>query len=102
MLTDAQYEPFAAETGREPPRHWSRAAPAGGIADHPVIFVSWFGERAFAEGIGGGFPSEKSVKGQPGGLTEDDSGGASGTRVAVALWKRGSEPHPGRSVLTGR
>ena len=51
-VTNAQYEPFAAETGATAPPHW----PAPG--DHPVTFVDWEDASAFCAWAGGRLPSE--------------------------------------------
>ena len=79
--SDAEYEAFVAETGREPPRHWSSAAPAAGTANHPVVFVSWFDARAFVERVGGRLLAEEEW--------ERATPGAGGRTFSWGEWAEG-------------
>jgi sulfatase modifying factor 1 len=49
-VTRAEYAPFLAATGAEPPPWWSH--PAFSDARQPVVGVTWFDARAFGEWLG--------------------------------------------------
>jgi len=46
-VTNAQYERFVAASGHAPPVHWEAARCPRGIANHPVVFVSWHDAQAY-------------------------------------------------------
>jgi hypothetical protein len=64
-VTNGEYTVFVAATRRA--ETLERTGPPVEIADHPVVFVSWFDARAFAEWIGGRLLTEEE-------WTSSDSG----------------------------
>jgi formylglycine-generating enzyme required for sulfatase activity len=48
-VTNAQYLRFVEATGYQPPQHWEGGAVPEGKEDHPVVYVSWYDARAYAQ-----------------------------------------------------
>jgi formylglycine-generating enzyme required for sulfatase activity len=46
--TNADYGRFVADTGYDPPPHWRAGVCPAGLADHPVVNVSWHDAVAYA------------------------------------------------------
>jgi len=46
-VTNRQYAAFVGCSGRRPPEHWGGSRPPEGIADHPVVNVSWYDALAY-------------------------------------------------------
>jgi len=80
-VTNAEYTAFVAATRRAPPNHWNGPVPPVEIADHPVVFVSWFDARAFAEWIGGRLLTEEEW--------ERAARGVDGRRFPWGEWVKG-------------
>ncbi len=57
-VTNAQYKEFVDATGHEPPRHWKDGTYPEETADHPVIWVTWYDARDYAEWAGKRLPTE--------------------------------------------
>ncbi len=57
-VTNAQYARFIAATDYRPPLHWESGKIPLGLKMHPVVLVSWFDARAYAEWAGKRLPSE--------------------------------------------
>ncbi len=58
-VTNGEYARFVAATDRKPPQHWKGKSPPEGIADHPVVLVSWHDATAYAAWAGLRLPSEE-------------------------------------------
>ena len=58
-VTNAHYLRLVQTTGYPPPKHWQGKYPPGGIAQHPVVNVSWHDAAAFAEWRGMRLPAEE-------------------------------------------
>lgn len=70
-VTNEEYAHFVAATGYDPPPHWQGAKrPLQRIAEHPVVFVSWYDAQAFAKWANCQLPSEveweKALRGDDG------------------------------------
>jgi len=80
-VTNGEYAAFVAATRRAPPKHWNGLAPPVEVADHPVVFVSCFDARAFAEWIGGRLLTEEEW--------ERAARGVDGRRYPWGEWAKG-------------
>ena len=58
-VTNAQYAVFVADTGHRPPLNWANGKIPIGREKHPVVMVSWFDAKKYAEWVGARLPSEK-------------------------------------------
>jgi len=56
-VTNAEYQAFVQETGREPPQHWDGESYPEGKDGHPVVNVSWHDAVAYCQWL-----SQKSGK----------------------------------------
>jgi formylglycine-generating enzyme required for sulfatase activity len=69
-VTNSEYARFIAASGRKPPGHWGGDVPPAGIAQHPVVFVSWGDAAAYAAWFGKRLPKEeeweKAARGRDG------------------------------------
>jgi formylglycine-generating enzyme required for sulfatase activity len=69
-VTNAQYEPFVKTTHRKPPLHWQGPTSPKSIADHPVVFVTWFDANDYCHWAGKRLPTavewEKAARGTDG------------------------------------
>lgn len=79
--TNAEYAAFVAATGRKPPKHWKGPVPPIELADHPVVFVSWFDACAFAEWADGRLLTEEEW--------EKAARGSNGRRFPWGEWAEG-------------
>lgn len=57
-VTNAQYARFVVATDYRPPLHWESGKIPLGMEMHPVVLVSWFDARAYAEWAGKRLPME--------------------------------------------
>ena len=57
-VTNAQYKKFVDATGHNPPEHWKNGTYPEGLADHPVVFVTWHDAAAYAKWAGKRLPTE--------------------------------------------
>jgi len=48
-VTNEQYARFVAKTGHEPPEHWRGPRPSDGLANHPVVNVSWYDAEVYCQ-----------------------------------------------------
>jgi formylglycine-generating enzyme required for sulfatase activity len=70
-VTNQEYEQFIKATGHRCPDHWldDRSYPPG-LADHPVVFVSWEDAMAYTQWVNARLPSEaeweKAARGSDG------------------------------------
>ncbi len=51
-VTNAQYQAFVRDGGREPPEHWDGDAYLDEKGDHPVVYVSWDDAVAYCKWLG--------------------------------------------------
>jgi tetratricopeptide (TPR) repeat protein len=58
-VTNVEYARFVTETGYDPPSHWDGRRPTPGISHHPVVNVSWYDARAYADWAGKRLPTEE-------------------------------------------
>lgn len=82
-VTNAQYAQFIAATGQQPPQRWENGKYPDGVADHPVVFVTWNDAKAYAEWAGKSLPTSHQWE-----------KAARGTRGAVYPW--GDQPTPAK------
>ncbi len=80
-VTNAEYAAFVAASGRVAPKHWNGSVPPAEIADHPVVYVSWFDAGAFAEWVGGRLLTEEEW--------EKAARGVDGRRFPWGEWAEG-------------
>ncbi|GAB3652137.1 hypothetical protein GCM10027589_09370 [Actinocorallia lasiicapitis] len=68
--TNADYARFLAATGHRPPQHWPSSLAPDGLADHPVVFVTWEDATAYANWSAKTLPTsqqwEKAARGTRG------------------------------------
>ncbi len=57
--TNVQYLRFVRETDHSPPYHWKEKSPKAEIADHPVVWVSLYDAKDYADWAGMDLPTEK-------------------------------------------
>jgi len=102
-VTSAQYKEFVDATGRAIPRHWENDTYPEGMADYPVVYVSWEDADAYCKWVGKRLPTEieweKAARGTdapiwPWGNTFDI------TKCNVESWE-GSGPTPVGSYPEG-
>jgi hypothetical protein len=69
-VTNEEYAAFVKSTGHRTPGHWPDQQPPRGLADHPVVFVTWEDATAYAEWAGKTLPTahqwEKAARGTRG------------------------------------
>ena len=58
-VTNAEYARFVAATGHKPPKHWDGHRPPDRLANHPVVYVSWFDANAYATWAGKRLPTQE-------------------------------------------
>ncbi len=58
-VTNAEYARFVYLTGRKSPGHWNGNELPEGIADHPVVYVTWHDAVAYAKWAGKRLPTEE-------------------------------------------
>ena len=51
-VTNAQWARFVAATGHKPPKHWPDSVCPPDKATHPVVYVTWYDAKAYAEWAG--------------------------------------------------
>lgn len=83
LVSNAQYAQFLAATGRTPPQRWENGRYPEGLADHPVVFVTWYDAAAYAEWAGKTLPTSQQWE-----------KAARGTRGNVYPW--GDQPTPAK------
>ena len=57
-VTNAQYARFVEATGHQPPCHWKNGRMPANERDHPVVNVTWYDAKAYAEWQGCALPTE--------------------------------------------
>ncbi len=57
-VTNAQYKQFIDATNRKSPRHFENRTFPKQMADHPVVYVSWYDARDYCEWSGKRLPTE--------------------------------------------
>ncbi len=57
-ITNKEYAKFIKKTGQSAPAHWEGGSYEEELADHPVVYVSWFDAKAYCEDAGAGLPTE--------------------------------------------
>lgn len=57
-VTNAEYARFVSDTNYDPPHHWQGPAYPSQIANHPVVYVSWYDAHAYASWAGKQLPTE--------------------------------------------
>ena len=57
-VTNKQYKDFVDATGHAPPEHWRNGSYPPGLADHPVVYVTWHDAVAYAKWKGKRLPTE--------------------------------------------
>lgn len=66
-VTNLQYRQFIDATGRKSPRHYENRTYPDGLADHPVVYVSWYDAKEYCEWAGKRLPTaqewEKGARG---------------------------------------
>jgi formylglycine-generating enzyme required for sulfatase activity len=82
-VSNAEYSRFAAATGHPSPQHWVDGSYPDGLADHPVVFVTWRDAAAYAEWAGKVLPSSQQWE-----------KAARGTRGSAYPW--GDQPTPAK------
>lgn len=69
-VTNREYARFVTGSKWPPPRHWENGIPAQGLADHPVVYVTWRDAHAYAAWAGKSLPTspqwEKAARGTHG------------------------------------
>ncbi len=67
-VTNLQYKQFIDATGRKSPLHYENRTFPPGLADHPVVYVSWYDANDYCEWAGKRLPTgEEWEKGARGG-----------------------------------
>ena len=56
-VTNAQYQRFVVDTGREPPQNWTEGTYAENQGDHPVVWVTCEDAEAYATYVDGRLPT---------------------------------------------
>jgi len=66
-VTNLQYKQFIDATKRKSPRHYENRTFAEGLADHPVVYVSWYDAKEYCSWAGKRLPTgaewEKAARG---------------------------------------
>ncbi|MCB8977224.1 MAG: SUMF1/EgtB/PvdO family nonheme iron enzyme [Ardenticatenaceae bacterium] len=69
-VTNAHYEKFIRDSGYRAPKHWENGRYPANLANHPVVWVSWYDAAAYTQWSGLQLPSEqqweKAARGQYG------------------------------------
>ena len=58
-VTNEQYAEFVRQTRHQPPSHWANNTYPVGEANHPVVNVSWYDAKEYAEWAGKRLPTEE-------------------------------------------
>ncbi len=82
-VSNADYARFVAATDHTPPQRWNDGQHPEGLADHPVVFVTWKDASAYAEWTGKALPTSQQWE-----------KAARGTRGNVYPW--GDQPTPAK------
>ncbi|WP_246110345.1 formylglycine-generating enzyme family protein [Saccharopolyspora dendranthemae] len=83
LVSNADYAQFVAATGHDMPQHWENGIFPPGLANHPVVWVTWKDAAAYAKWAGKTLPT-----------TQQWEKAARGTRGATYPW--GDQPTPAK------